>query len=116
MAEPLEIVDAGGSGAAVILRVAGRLDAKSAPALLQRCAAARAGRRHLVLNLSGVTFIASSGIGALLGLAEEFRQGRYRVRFVCLSSAVSSVIGLLNLDQFLAIDAGEEEALDELAA
>lgn len=116
MADPFEILDTGPGGRVVLLRVSGRLDAKSAPVLLQRCSAERANGRHLVLNLAGVTFIASSGVGALLGLAEEFRQGPCRVRFVCLSSAVTSVIGLLNLDQFLAIDASEEEALRAFAA
>jgi len=103
-------------GAAVVLRLQGRLDAKSSRVFLERCKAAHAANRHLVVNLSGVTFIASSGVGALLGLAEEYRQGTTHVRFVCLSTAVASVIGLLNLDQFLAIHDSEQSAFDALAA
>ncbi|HUK62685.1 MAG TPA: STAS domain-containing protein, partial [Dongiaceae bacterium] len=56
-----------------VLRVRGRLDARSAPLLSSRCVELRGQGRRLILNMSGVTFIASSGIGALLAMVEECR-------------------------------------------
>jgi anti-sigma B factor antagonist len=100
----------------VVLRVTGRLDARSAPVLTARCVEVRNQDRHLVLNLSGVSFIASSGIGALLALVEEFRQSKSRVRLAAVSPAVESVVRLLNLDQFLTIDTTEGEATSALEA
>ncbi len=114
MSESFEITNGQGRGRAVLLRISGRLDAKSTPLLLQRCMAIRANNQNLVLNLSGVTFIASSGVGALLGLVEEFRQVNAHVRFACLSSPVDSVIRLLNLHQFLDLHGTENEALAAL--
>lgn len=113
MPEPLEVV----SGAhGVIVRVTGRLDAKSVPALLARCAEVRANRGHLIVNLSRVEFIASSGVGTLLSVAEEFRKAGRRVRFASPSAPVLSVIQLLNLEPFLPIDASEQDAERALEA
>lgn len=103
-------------GRAVLLRVRGRLDARSAPHLLEIGSRVRMRNLNLVLDLSGVTFMASSGLGSLLSLAEEFRQSECRVRLASPSPAVTSVIDLLNLHPFLAIDASEEEALHALDA
>lgn len=107
MSEPFEIVP---GERAVVLRVIGRLDAKSAPALTARCAEIRTSGRNLIVNLSRVDFIASSGVGALLSMAEEFRKAGRTVRFAAPSSSVFSVIRLLNLEPFLPIDANEQEA------
>jgi len=96
------------------LRVKGRLDAKTAPILLQRVAAIQGSGQNLVLNLSEVTFMGSSGIGALLVLVEQFQEQGGSVRFVSLSPAVDSVVKLLNLDRFLSIDLTESDALTAL--
>jgi anti-sigma B factor antagonist len=97
-----------------ILRVRGRLDSTSAGMLVQKCATIRGTGRNLVLNLSEVSFIASSGVGALLALAEQFQDAANAVRLVSLSPAVDSVIRLLNLDQFLPIAASEQDAIAAL--
>jgi anti-sigma B factor antagonist len=101
---------------ATALRLRGRLDARGASMLTARCAAVRASGRHLVLNLGAVTFIASSGVGALLALVEECRQSRTRVRLAEVPPSVDSVIRLLNLDQFLRIQPSEDDALGTLKA
>jgi anti-anti-sigma factor len=116
MTPDLEIESSDAGERACVLRLRGRLDARGASALTARCAAVRATNRHLVLNLAGVTFIASSGVGALLALVEECRQSRTRVRLAEVPPAVDSVIRLLNLDQFLSIDATEGDARSELEA
>jgi len=102
------------AGGTVLLRVNGQLDSKSAPQLVSQCGTVRSAGKNLVLNLSGVSFIASSGVGALLALVEQFREHGKSVRFVLLSPAVESVIRLLNLDQFLTIDRTEADAVSAL--
>ena len=110
----IDVQDLGAT--ATVLRLRGRLDARGATVLTARCAEARAGGRHLVLNFGEVTFIASSGIGALLALVEECRHSRTRVRLAVVPPTVDSVIRLLNLDQFLSIVATEADARAELEA
>ena len=116
MPDDFGISDSLNRGRTVLLRIRGRLDTKSASHLLRRCSAVSNAGQNLVLNLAEVSFNASSGIGALLALVEQFKETTGTVRFASLSSAVSSVIQLLNLDQFLTIDPSEDDALAALEA
>ncbi|HKQ58058.1 MAG TPA: STAS domain-containing protein [Candidatus Eisenbacteria bacterium] len=111
-----EITEASSGGRATILRVRGRLDGATAPALLERCALIQAQGQNLVLNLSQVSFLGSSGIGAMLVLVEQFQEQAGEVRFAELSATAKSVVALLDLGQYLNIHATEEQAVDALAA
>lgn len=112
MAENVEIEEAESEGGARILRISGRLDAKNAQVLVSRCQQLRdQGTTNVILNLQDISFIASSGIGSILALTETFKDGNGSIRLVQLSSAVSSVVDLLNLGQFLEIAGTEHEAL-----
>lgn len=115
MSDDFQITSVPAREGVVVLRVSGRIDTRMASQLLHHCTEVRDAGHSLVLNLSAVTFIASSGIGALLALTEQFRDGRSHVRFAELSTAVASVIQLLNLDQFLSIDATEDASFTNLA-
>jgi anti-anti-sigma factor len=99
-----------------ILRLSGQLDAASAPRLVEQCRQTRESGRNLILNLSAVGFIASSGVGAILAIVEEYRQTPHHVCLAEVSPAVESVIRLLNLDQFLTLCASEDEALGRAEA
>ena len=116
MNNELEISKPEDRGGTVLLRVKGRLDVKTSPLLLQRVAEIQANGQNLVLNLSEVTFMGSSGIGALLVLVEQFQEQGGSVRFASLSPAVDSVVKLLNLDRFLSIDPTENESFAALGA
>src|SRR5438445_13576206 len=116
MTEALQFEDTGGEGRAEVIRLRGRLDARTSPLLLERCASVRDIGGNLVLNMRGVSFVSSSGIGSLLALTEEFRE-----RGGCLSLAESSpgvreTIELLNLEEFLTVYDSEEQALKAQAA
>jgi anti-anti-sigma factor len=104
MHDAFDIREGAPQGRTIVLHVSGHLDARSTPLLLQRCQPIREKGRYLALNLSEVGFIASSGIGGLLALTQEFRDAGLSITFTDLSPAVRSVIELLNLDQFLSIE------------
>lgn len=99
-----------------VTRVCGTLDAHSAMLLVDHASRVRGAKQHLVLNLAGVFLIASSGVGALLAMVEEFRHGPTSMRIAAPSPAVDSVIRLLNLYDFLPIDPDEEVAVATLEA
>ncbi|MGH2570649.1 MAG: STAS domain-containing protein [bacterium] len=116
MVKEFSITESARQGAA-ILRVTGRLDARNAQILLRTCRAhEEKGDRNLVINLSEVTFVASSGVGTLLALTEELADAGGTVHLVALSDPVKSVIELLNLTQFLNLGASEAEALEAIGA
>jgi anti-anti-sigma factor len=115
MRSEFEITDVTGHEPIALIRVRGRLDLKNAKDLMDHCRRLNAeGRKQLVLNLSAVTFVASSGIGTLLALTEEFKESGGDLQLVALSYAVQSVVNLLNLTQFLHIEKNEAEALAAL--
>lgn len=120
MSEDFTLTAGDGRGRAAVLRVHGRLDARSSPELMRRCQEARAGlpdgRAHLVLNLAEVSFLSSAGVGVLLALAEGSREDGGSLRLAPVSSAARSVLDVLNLQHFLTIDASEDAALNALKA
>ena len=116
MSDELIISELDKSGRTAVFRLKGRLDVKTSPLLLQRAADVQANGQNLVLNLSEVSFIGSSGIGALLVLVEQFQEQAGVIRLVSPSAEVEAVIKLLNLDRFLAVDPSEEKALAEIGA
>jgi anti-sigma B factor antagonist len=116
MNEPLVITRSATHGRVVVLHVEGRLDSRTADVLRQRGAEVAAEGRNLILNLGGVTFMGSSGLGALLALSEEFQEQAGEVRIVEPSAAAKAVIQLVSLDQVLGIDLDEGEALKAMRA
>lgn len=115
MSDQFWITEARMEAPIAVVRVGGRLGAKPAKELRTLCVALRdQGYRHLVVNLSDVTFIASSGMGALIVLTGEFSIKGGSARFVSLSQPVRRTIELLNLGQFLTVEDDEESALQTL--
>jgi anti-sigma B factor antagonist len=110
----LEILEAEDRELTAVVRLRGVLDIRTAPEFLQRVAAIQGRGQNLVLNLSEVTFIGSSGIGALLAIAEQFREQSGQVRFAAPSQAVMYVIKVLNLGEFLMVDDSEADSLEVL--
>jgi stage II sporulation protein AA (anti-sigma F factor antagonist) len=117
MASGLTISDMMSSGEVAAIRIEGRLDARSAQVLMEHCRGlVEKGHRHLLINLSGVSFVASSGIGTLLALTEGLKEKGGSLHLIEPSEAVRSVVKLLNLCQFLAINSSEDEALAAIGA
>lgn len=98
----------------VVLKVDGRLDAHNANHLRKKGAEVAAEGRNLVINLRGVTFMGSSGLGALLALSEEFQEQAGEIRVVEPSEAARLVFRLVSLDQILMIDETEAEGVSAL--
>lgn len=116
MDEGIKATTAEVRGRSVVVRAEGRLDAKTAPRLLEHCLAAHVNGGHLVLNLAGITFLSSSGVGMLLVLAERTKSEGGSLRIVAPSPAVKGPLELLNLHRFLTLDASEGDAMAALGA
>jgi anti-anti-sigma factor len=81
--------------------------------MLTHCARlSDSGFTHLIIDMANVSFIASSGAGALVVLAEQSRAKDGSVQIVDPSGSVTRVLELLNIQQFLALakDVAEAEA------
>ncbi|GAA4553319.1 STAS domain-containing protein [Pseudonocardia xishanensis] len=91
----------------VALRVAGELDAETAPMLHDALHAATFGARAVVVDLSRVTHLGSVGVSALLG-AYTRTGGRVHLAGVDGHPAVRRVVTLLGLEQHFTVHADVE--------
>lgn len=116
MPDHFKIVPGPAGESAIVFRLFGQLDSSSSPLIADLCA--EAGKRGvaLVLDLSGIEVIVSSGIGALLAAAESMSELGPAFFLVSLSEPVDSVVRLLNLDAYLNIHSTEFEAIGSLKA
>lgn len=87
----------------VILAPHGKLNLVTAPLVKARIDdLVKAGSARVVVDLSGVGFIDSSGLGALIGSLKSARQAGGDVRIAGAGEQVRAVLRLTNLDRILA--------------
>ncbi len=100
------------SDGVAVVRLVGRLDLASAEAVKQRLVqVVGAGHRQLVVDLDGVDFLDSSGLGALIGGLKVARVARGNLRIARPNDQVRLVLELTTLDRVLHPYATVEEAL-----
>lgn len=97
----------------VVLATSGRFNMVSAPRVKARIDEVVAGgSARIVVDLSGVEFMDSSGLGALIGGLKAARQASGDLRIAAAGEQVVAVLKLTNLDRILRPYASVEEALD----
>ncbi|MCS5733829.1 STAS domain-containing protein [Herbiconiux daphne] len=87
----------------VIVRGDGRLNMVSGPVLREtvtKCIAT--GRPRVVVDMSRIQFMDSSGLGALISCLKSAREASGELRIVAPSSQVSMVLKLSKVDSILA--------------
>jgi anti-sigma B factor antagonist len=96
----IEKTDLGESAA--VLTLDGRLNMVAAPQLKASIdQTVEAGRARLVVDLSAVPFMDSSGMGALVAGLKKARQASGDLRITGVSPQVATVLALTNLDRVL---------------
>lgn len=115
-------VDESEQGTWTVLRISGELDLVTAPRLRRQVHEAVAeGRRDLVLDLSGVQFCDSSGVGVLIAARRLMRscQGRLRLilpaRGALDGSHVNKVLAALGVRRLFEVYGDVGSAADDLA-
>jgi anti-sigma B factor antagonist len=102
---------------ATIIEVAGEIHVSTAPqfsALLS--AVTDAGRTSLVLDLTDVTFIDSTGLSVLLSALRQVTLAGGRMALVCSNPTVLRLFEITRLDSTFAIHAELEPALAQVQA
>jgi len=101
-------------GTHVVLAPEGKFNMVAAPPLKTRIDdLVAAGKTHLVVDLHGVDFIDSSGLGALIGGLKAARQQGGDLRIAAVGEQALAVLKLTNLDRILSPYATVEEALHD---
>ena len=93
--------------------VVGEVDASSSIELDNAIKAAFENEKKIMVDLSGLEYISSAGLGVFVSHLEDIRGGIGLVLFG-LNESVLQVFELLGLPQLLTIVSNEEEALNKL--
>lgn len=87
-----------------VVQVVGEIDVYTAPQLRERLdAEIDAGRYDLVVDLTGVSFMDSTGLGVLVGRLKQIRLNDGSMRLVCAHDRVLKVFVITGLDKVFAI-------------
>jgi len=99
-------------GEATVVHVGGEVDVYTAPALREHIDEhISAGRHNLVVDLGGVTFMASTGLGVLVGRLKLVRVSNGTLRLVCSNERILNVFSITGLDKVFQIFPSVDDAL-----
>jgi anti-anti-sigma factor len=106
----------GSDGGAQALELSGELDAASAPALRERLAeVATRGKGPLVIDLSRLIFIDSTGLSVLVNAKRRLSRKDRGLAIVCPPGHVRRILEITQLLDMLGCHASTEEAFGSLA-
>ena len=99
------------------IRLNGRMDSPGVDQIeLRFSAAVVAAGRNAVIDLTGVSFLASMGIRLFIASARALKLKGFKMALFGASEAVQSVLETVALDQIMPVVASEQQALDSLKA
>jgi anti-sigma B factor antagonist len=100
-----------------VIAVTGEIHVSTAPEFSSRLNSAIArGKTAVVLDLSGVEFIDSTGLSVILNGLRRVTRQRGRMAIVCTNPTVLRLFEITRLDTTLAIEPSLEDALRRVAA
>ncbi|AWB91096.1 STAS domain-containing protein [Aeromicrobium chenweiae] len=82
-----------------VLSVAGEIDMQTSVELRSQVDTLDVSHRTLVLDLSGVTFVDSSGLGSLLGVKKQQERAGGRLLLARVSPPVARIIEITRMDR-----------------
>ncbi len=99
-------------GVQTVISVAGEIDVYTAPTLRERLNELVAdGEYHLVVDMGGVDFLDSTGLGVLVGGLKRTRLHAGSLQLVCDQEKILKVFRITGLTKVFPIHATLEEAL-----
>lgn len=100
------------TGGWTVLTATGEIDVAAAPGLREQLVGLIESRTsQLVVDLEGVDFIDSTGLGVLVGAVRRARAADGDVRLVCTNSRLLKVFDVTGLDEVFTIAATVDEAV-----
>ena len=107
-------------GAAIVYRLRGSLDLATAPSLRAALVeAANEGKHDIVVDLTELEFLDSTGLGALIGAHRRAMENGGRVRLIVREGPISRLLNITGLMRIFAVYSTLDGALndrDRLAA
>jgi anti-sigma B factor antagonist len=105
------------SGGTVVVDVRGEVDVYTSPKLRERLVAlVNDGALRVVVNLDGVDFIDSTGLGVLVGVLKRLRARGGSLSLVCGQDGLLRVFTITGLEKVFAIHRSVEAATEPTPA
>src|SRR3954452_13481789 len=99
------------AGERMVVAVGGEIDVYTAPKLRERLVELiNSGHYHLVINLEGVDFLDSTGLGVLVGALKRVRSHQGSLRLVCTQERLLKIFRITGLSKVFPIYDTVEEA------
>ncbi len=109
----LEVQTRQADNGATIVAPTGRLDVAGAPALKDAITeVVKNGPPRVVIDLEGVSFVDSTGLGSVISALKQIRSSQGELRLAAPNQQVRVVLELTTLDRVFPYYATVEEALD----
>ena len=99
-------------GETIVVSLSGDVDLDNSPQVRSALLNAVREKRAVLVDMSGVSYIDSSGIASLVEAYQSARRGRTAFALVAVSDAAMRVLELARLDQVFSIHASISEALE----
>mgnify|MGYP001606061326 CR=1 FL=1 len=103
-------------GAVLIVHLAGYLDGHTCAEMDRRATALLARHQRLVLELSGLGYIASAGVGIFINLQHRAQKAGGNLQLVNPSPGVREIFAILGLESLFVIHATLAEGVAAAAA
>jgi anti-anti-sigma factor len=101
---------------AMVIELAGRLDAMTAPDLERRCdQCLLQGNTGLVIDCAELEYLSSAGLRSILSVVKKVKAVRGRLAVCCLRSMVDEVFTVSGFSTYIPVFASREEAIDAVA-
>ena len=100
----------------VVAEVAGEIDVSTVPSLKERLFPLADGGRPLIVDLNGITFIDSTGLGALVATARRASEHGGSLHAVCSQPQTRRLLWLTGVDRRIPLTATLDGALMHLTA
>lgn len=108
----LEVQSRQADNGVTVIAPTGRLDVAGAPALKDAVSeAVKNGQPRLVIDLEGVSFVDSTGLGSVIAALKQVRTSKGDLRLAAPNQQVKLVLELTTLDRVFPYYATVEDAL-----
>ncbi len=101
-------------GEKFLMEVKGEVDASSSIQLDDAFKSALSTEKKIMVDLSGLEYISSAGLGVFVSHLEEIKAQNVHLVLFGLSESVQQIFSLLGLPELLEIVEGKEEAMKTL--
>lgn len=108
----IEVVEAG--KVAIVTLPAGKLDAGNTPDLKRAMAPVVEEYANVILDMSDLAFVDSSGLGAILSFTRKLAEKKGELKLCCLQKPVQAIMELVRLHRVIDILNTRKEALKSM--